>query len=575
MIFHGIDIMKNTFTYLLAAAMLVCSCLEENPYGTSSPISGAGTEGGELTFSLLAAPYTRAVADQENMTVEWSAGDRISILDGTGNQTFETVEGGALGKFSGTAEAADAYYAVYPYTEGLTLSSDGVLALDFPSQQTESAGQIPDPSASVWAGRSRGSLIVMNNFCATVAFSFNSTDIASVVIRGIAGENVAGPVYLSFDEEDKPFMTLSQLTASEITLLPSSGETFAPGRHAVTLLPENFSEGLSLSFVRTGEGGTTVKKINTVSSLAPSAFIDLGTFDLDAPELISISADDAEAGGSGALLKGTMEVLRFHADKVNCGFEYRLSEEDDWTSVTCATSAESFSYTLKGLAYTENPVSYRAWAEIDSYIVRSEEKSFTMLPPYVMSISFVDPESEYKNIGAQLVEWEFKTQRKMPPAEYNGKEYIYTAEDGNAFSFSFWCRPDHEGFCIRAITNDKETSTKYYTYHGICMDYTSTKDVYDIYHSWVLLPSMENARLIKAEIQMYDKNSILTLSSSIGEDGIPEESAVIASATSENKYYGYMTFELPDSEPGKRYYLSAAKKPRMTITGMNLTFQYE
>ena len=561
--------MDKSLKYVLAAALVVCSCVENKSWDEDSSVSAGD---GEKTFNLLASPYTRAAVSQEDYSVEWTSGDRISILDGVQNREFITSEGGALAKFSGTASAAGTYYAVYPYSDAVSLTDD-ILSVNFPAQQTEMTGDIPNPMASVWVGKSRGTLILMNNLCATLAFSFQEEDVRSVTISGNSSEKLSGTVYMTF-EDDTPSVADSQLTGESVTLLPSDGEFFAAGTHAFTLLPGDFPDGMTLTFVRADGQDPVVKKINTVKSLSASSVVSLGSLDLNAPELRSVSVGESVPSGSGAVLNGSMEVVRFKADRVACGFEYRFTAQEDWTSVTCATSAETFSYSLKGLKHSAEPVTYRSWAMVDGYkICSEEEKTFTMLPPYVMTVSFIDSQ-EPRNIGALLVQWEFKTQRKMPPADYNNKEYIYTTPDNNTFSFRFWCRPDHEGFCIRAITQNKNLpkEQQYYTYHGICLNYSSTSE--DGFASWALLPSLEGARLISADIQMYDRKSVMTLSSSIGEDGTPSADSIIATATSEDKNYGYMHFDLPESEIGKQYYLSTVKS-RMTITGMTLTFQYE
>lgn len=568
-IFHGIDMIRKNLKYTFAAAlMVVCSCVENKSWDDEPSIF---TGDGDKSFNLLATPYTRAAVSQEDYSVEWTAGDKVSLLDGQQNREFVTVDGGSMAKFSGYASAADAYYAVYPYNASASMTDD-VLSFEFPQQQTEAAGSIPNPLSTVWVGKSRGSLVVMNNLCATVMFTFDQEDVTSVTVSGNGSEKLSGPAYVTF-ENDNPVITLSQMTGETVVLTPAEGDVFTAGTHAVALMPGDFQQGLSLTFARADGQQPVVKKINTVSALAAASVVDLGTLDLDAPELKSVSVSDAVATGSGATLNGSMEIVRFKADRVSCGFEYRLADDDPWTTVTCQTSAESFSYTLKGMKYSTEPVSYRSWAMVDGYKLYSEDvKTFTMLPPYVMTVSFIDSQ-EPRNIGALLVQWEFKTQRKMPPAEYNNKEYIYTAPDNNTFSFRFWCRPDHEGFCIRAITQNKELpkEQQYYTYHGICLNYSATSD--DGFASWALLPSLEGARLIAADIQMYDKKSVMTLSSSIGEDGTPSGDSIIT-ATSENVNYGNMHFDCPESEFGKPYYLSTLKS-RMTITGMTLTFQYE
>ena len=87
--------MDKSLKYVLAAALVVCSCVENKSWDDDSSVSAGD---GEKTFNLLASPYTRAAVSQEDYSVEWTSGDRISILDGVQNREFITSEGGALAK---------------------------------------------------------------------------------------------------------------------------------------------------------------------------------------------------------------------------------------------------------------------------------------------------------------------------------------------------------------------------------------------------------------------------------------------------------------------------------------------
>ena len=573
MIFHGIDMMKKTLIYAFTAALMVCSCMENKSWDGISPDLGKEEE---KTLHLLAEPYTRAVVNEDDFSVEWTAGDKISILDGVKNREFVTAEGGSLGRFTGIATKTDTYVAVYPYNESVSLS-DGVLFIDFPSEQTPVSGTIPSPSSSIWVGKSRGTLIEMNNISATVSFEFNSEDIESVVIYGNNSEKLTGSLYLTFGDDDQLYVSQSQLSGTEITLLPSVGQHFTPGRYSVSLLPGEYPDGFSLKFVRSGSSKPTIRRANSLSSIQAGSYADLGTFDLDSPELMSVVTKAAsEISGSGALLNGAMEIERFSSAKVSCGFEYRTSDSQEWSSVTCETSSVEYSYGIKGLPYSSEPVVYRAWAMVDSYKVYGEEQTFTMTPVHTVTFDFVVPEESYKKNAQILNTWNFGTNGKLfknktdeQKNEYNAMEWNYPV-DGTDYSFRFWCRIDQGGFCTRAITHDNGLPTEHYTYHGMCLNYSSGSDCY----SWMLLPAVQGARLISAEVQLYDKKSKITMTADVHQDGTAVESSVIENQTSPNVNYGSVIFNCPETEFGKRYYLSTVIG-RTTITNLTLTYQYE
>lgn len=558
--------MDKSLKYVLAAALVVCSCVENKSWDDDSSVSAGD---GDKTFNLLASPYTRAAVSQEDYSVEWTSGDRISILDGVQNREFITSEGGALAKFSGTASAAGTYYAVYPYSDAVSLTDD-ILSVNFPAQQTEMTGDIPNPMASVWVGKSRGTLILMNNLCATLAFSFQEEDVRSVTISGNSSEKLSGTVYMTF-EDDTPSVADSQLTGESVTLLPSDGEFFAAGTHAFTLLPGDFPDGMTLTFVRADGQDPVVKKINTVKSLSASSVVSLGSLDLNAPELRSVSVGASVPSGSGAVLNGSMDVVRFKADRVACGFEYRFTAQEDWTSVTCGTSAESFSYSLKGLKHSADPVTYRSWAMVDGYkICSEEEKTFTMLPLHSVTVKFVA--DDYLS-PLVLQDWGWTTNGKMRPvSEYNYKEYEYTDVDGVVYPFMFWAQAAEsedtkQGYCIRGISPSATNGLTQTQYCGACLNYLSNG------RGWMLLPSLSGSRLVKVDAKLWDKGSVIVLSGSVDEDGLPVESTVFVQKSSTVKQ-SIVTIDLEGTEFSKRYYISSETK-WTTISNLTLTYQYE
>ena len=77
--------MKKTFAYLLAVvAMAAVSCNKEMQE-TQVP----EVELFPMTFTATTTE-TKTVLDQDHVSIDWLASDKISVFDGVGNQMFST-----------------------------------------------------------------------------------------------------------------------------------------------------------------------------------------------------------------------------------------------------------------------------------------------------------------------------------------------------------------------------------------------------------------------------------------------------------------------------------------------------
>ena len=103
----------------------------------------------------------------------FAANDGISILSAKNTNTaFTTTAGGASATFSGTATDDSKFYAVYPYTDGLTLSGDVISGVVIPSDQWNAlwAGYDEtsswDPKAPIAYATTTGASLQFHNLCA-------------------------------------------------------------------------------------------------------------------------------------------------------------------------------------------------------------------------------------------------------------------------------------------------------------------------------------------------------------------------------------------------------------------------
>lgn len=125
----------------------------------------------QMTFTAAFGDkaQTRTTLDGTTRKVSFDAGDAISILSANNNNTkFTTTGGGASASFDGWAGTDPTYYAVYPYTDGLTLSGTTISGVNIPVHQnaavTSTCGW--DPAAPIAYATTTGTSLQFHNACA-------------------------------------------------------------------------------------------------------------------------------------------------------------------------------------------------------------------------------------------------------------------------------------------------------------------------------------------------------------------------------------------------------------------------
>ena len=178
------------------------------------------------------APTTASIEDYTAGTFGWdgdgsaatglptintfAANDKISILSAKNTNTqFTTSEGGASATFSGTATDDSKFYAVYPYTAGLTLSGDVISGVVIPTSQWNSSWNSEDdfsgwdPTAPIAYATTTGSSLTFHNACAILKVTFPEA-------------GTYGRFTISANE---PLAGTFSLDTSIGTLTPTSGST--------------------------------------------------------------------------------------------------------------------------------------------------------------------------------------------------------------------------------------------------------------------------------------------------------------------------------------------------------------
>ena len=132
-------IYKQLSILVALASILVAGCAKITPE--------SGTEASRekllpMTFSASVTEEPESKAEIAGLDIKWTAGDEIGIFDGTAFRKF-TLKSGAgstSGVFEGEAAQAKSYTAVYPYSENLSIDSEGKIhGLSIPRHQTAGA----------------------------------------------------------------------------------------------------------------------------------------------------------------------------------------------------------------------------------------------------------------------------------------------------------------------------------------------------------------------------------------------------------------------------------------------------
>ena len=167
--------MKKYIFMAVAGMLALSSCSNDDNDVQNAPRQMTFTAG----FGDEA--QTRASLNGSTKKVSFETGDDISILSANNTNTqFTTSAGGASAAFTGTATADSKFYAVYPYTDGLTLDpSTGIISgVTIPYIQTGAATSDCgwDPTAPIAYATTTGTSLEFHNACALLKINNDRGD---------------------------------------------------------------------------------------------------------------------------------------------------------------------------------------------------------------------------------------------------------------------------------------------------------------------------------------------------------------------------------------------------------------
>lgn len=232
--------MNRKIYILLLSLLAAASCVKE----TGAPIPQTGLA--KLSFSI-GADTLLSRTSLSGTTVVWSSADQLSVFDSRANRRFLVSASSSATTISGEALAESSYAFLYPYDSTATYST-GTVSTFLPDVQRPLKGGF-DAAAALSCAVSGESEVAMKNVCGLLRFSINSSDIASLRISSLGGEKFSGQISLAITSGGTP--SVISAGNSNITVRPSSGESFEKGTYCISLAPVTMSAGVEVRIVKT------------------------------------------------------------------------------------------------------------------------------------------------------------------------------------------------------------------------------------------------------------------------------------------------------------------------------------
>lgn len=295
----------------VAAALAIVGCTKEidSPSGPAlNEVTFIGhADTGTGTRTALTADYN----------VVWSSGDRISVFASTAqseNRGFtaaairedESGLANSMASFAGMVQAADTYYAVYPYNSE-TAFSGTVISTTLPSVQTAVANSFAVGANISTAKASDGSNVLQfRNAGAIIGVKVASDNIGSITLS--SGEiPMAGAVSIDVSG-DFPVMTVAEGGATEIRLVAPQPEeegaaaVFVPGTTYYFVVAPGEYSGLQLEFGNVAGNATCTRTTAATVSVARNDNKFLGEFTVSEDEWEEKLPESYTINGEAALI---------------------------------------------------------------------------------------------------------------------------------------------------------------------------------------------------------------------------------------------------------------------------------
>lgn len=333
-----------------SAALLFAGCAKENITPTENPDNNS--QKGDITLSFSASQTgfgTKAVIGEtttdtegaRSTAINWQSTDQISVFDGANeNRQFSTKDFSADApscSFEGTVTAfATDYTAVYPYTEGATISEGVISGISLPATQTAVEGSF-DPSAALMAAKtvSGGRELAFKNLVGYVKVT-TDFDCKKIELCAASEEALAGAGTITFTE-GTPSFTLGDGAVSTITLLPAGEGTLAAGTYYIAVSATTLAAGWNIRLTDTDDIVSTKKGSKDIT-FKQSTVLNIGTISKIEPRYLTFSAESEQTFTMNFQPNPNYDAFTLGDEEY---FEYRVGD-GGWEKITETKSGVTF-----------------------------------------------------------------------------------------------------------------------------------------------------------------------------------------------------------------------------------------
>ncbi len=201
---------------------------------------------------------------QPDLSVFWSANDRIRVFDGSEYDNVFTLTEGAgssSGIFEGLAMAgAGTYYALYPYSQDASFTGSEIRA-SLPAEQHYAAGSFDTMlNPSVAKTDEETGIFTFDNVASLIQVT-NNTESAVSSIR-INAQSIAGAYTVDMNSNTFTAMAAQEGSLSSVSLSSEDGTSLGTGPYYLVVLPGTYSTlDVSVSFADGSRGNKSYSDV--------------------------------------------------------------------------------------------------------------------------------------------------------------------------------------------------------------------------------------------------------------------------------------------------------------------------
>ena len=192
--------MKKSLIILAILATALSCAKETSVKDSAEKTSNANLQ--EMSFTASFEADTKAVLNNDR-SVSFAAGDRVAVFANGNKYEFTTAEGGANATFTGTGEAADTYYAIYPYTDAVSFSAGTITGAVVSKSSAGTGTGTFNSQKAVSVAISNSTTMVFKQVTALLKITVPAEvdDLSEVIIfnRDNSGSNTAGALAGTFN----------------------------------------------------------------------------------------------------------------------------------------------------------------------------------------------------------------------------------------------------------------------------------------------------------------------------------------------------------------------------------------